>query len=197
MLLYNIPVSGNCYKVRLLVAQLGIELEVHDMAPAELSNRRAAIGKLTPVERLPVLVLDDGRPLIESGAIVDYLAEGTSLMPEDRFDRAQVLAWQFFEQHEIGPNVGLPRLWKLFGAEVSPERREGQMAAGHKSLAALERGLAGKDWLVGGAYSVADICAYSYTHLAPEGDFDLEPYPWIRAWLERVAAQPGYVKMLG
>lgn len=196
MRLYNIAASGNCYKVRLLAAQLGLQLDIHDMAPAELSNRQAAIGKLTPVERLPVLVLDNGRALIESAAIVDYLAEGTHLMPSDRFDRAQALAWQFFEQHEVGPNVDLPRLWKRFGIEVSAEQREGRMAAGRKTLAALERGLAGKEWLVADAYSVADICVYAYTHLAPESGYDLEPFPWIRAWLDRVAAQPGHVTML-
>jgi glutathione S-transferase len=195
MLLYNSAVSGNCYKVRLLAAQLGIELELHELDVVDRSDRPSVIGHLSPVLRVPVLVLEDSRPLFESNAIVDYLAEGTAYMPTDPYERAQALAWQFFEQYEIEPNLAVARFWRLFDLEPSAEQHAGKIANGNKGLAALERGLAGREWLVGGNYSVADISLYAYTHVAEEGGFDLEPYPWIGAWIERVAAQPGHIRI--
>jgi glutathione S-transferase len=225
--LYNSMVSGNCYKVRLMLshlgiratpheptpeemaarnasiigktgpleAPLGIELELHELDVVDRSNRPTVIGHLSPVMRVPVLVLEDSRPLIESNAIVDYLAERTRYLPADPYERAQALAWQFFEQYEIEPNLAVARFWKLYDLEPSPDHYAGKLAAGKKGLEALERGLAGKEWLVGGAYSVADISVYGYTHVAAQGGFDLEPYPWIQAWIERVAAQPGHIKI--
>ena len=175
MLLYNSAVSGNCYKVRLLAAHLGIPLELQELDVVDRTNRPQVIGNLSPVLRVPVLVLDDGRPLFESNAIIDYLAEGTPYMPTDAYERQQVLAWQFFEQYEIEPNLAVARFFKLFNLE------------------ALERGLDGKEFLVGERYSVADISVYGYTHVASDGEFDLEPYPRIRAWLDRVASQPGHI----
>jgi glutathione S-transferase len=193
MQLYNSAVSGNCYKVRLLAAQLGLPLELHEMDVVDRSNRPAAIGNLSPILRVPVLVLDDGRPMFESNAIIDYLAEGTDYMPQDPYERQQALAWQFFEQYEIEPNLAVARFFKLFDLEppegLSRQKQEG----GRKGLEALERGLRGKEFLVGDRYSVADISVYAYTHVAAEGGFDLEPYPWINAWIERVAAQPGHI----
>jgi glutathione S-transferase len=193
--LYNSMVSGNCYKVRLICAHLGLPLELHELDVVDRTNRPGVIGQLSPVLRVPVLVLDDGRPLIESNAIIDYLADGTQYMPEDRYERSQALAWQFFEQYEIEPNLAVARFFKLFDLEppagLSHQKQEG----GRKGLEALERGLTGREWLVGESYSVADISVYAYTHVAPEGGFDLEPYPWTRAWIERVAAQPGHIKI--
>ena len=193
MLLYNNAVSGNCYKVRLLAAQLGIPLELHELDVVDRSNRPSVIGHLNPALRVPTLVLDDGRPLAESNAIIDYLAEGTEYLPADRYERAQVLGWQFFEQYEIEPNLAVARFLKLFGVEVPEAFWRQRFDAGRKGLEALERGLTGRTWLVGERYSVADISLYGYTHVAHEGDFDLEPYPQIRGWLERVAAQPGHI----
>jgi glutathione S-transferase len=193
MLLYNSAVSGNCYKVRLLAAHLGLKLELHELDVVDRSNRPEVIGQLSPVLRVPVLVLDDGRPLIESNAIIDYLAEGTPYLPTDAYARSQALAWQFFEQYEIEPNLAVARFWALFGVEVSPEQHAGKLAAGHRGLAALERGLGGRDWLVGDSYTVADIGLYAYTHVADEGGFELEPYPSVRGWLARVARQPGHI----
>src|ERR1700729_4109582 len=118
MLLYNSRVSGNCYKVRLLAAQLGIPLELHELDVADRSDRLGGIGHLNPALRVPTLVLDDGRPLAESNAIIDYLAEGTRYLPADRYERAQVLAWQFFEQYEIEPNLAVTRFLRLFGVEA-------------------------------------------------------------------------------
>jgi glutathione S-transferase len=195
MQLYNSAVSGNCYKVRLLAAHLGLELDLHELDVVDRSNRPAVIGHLSPVLRVPVLVLDDGRPLIESNAIIDYLAEGTPYMPTDPYARAQALAWQFFEQYEIEPNLAVARFWNLFDVDASPDQRAAKQVGGRRGLEALERGLTGKEWLAGGAYSVADISLYGYTHVAHQGGFDLEHYPWIMAWLERVAAQPGHIKI--
>jgi glutathione S-transferase len=193
MLLYDSAVSGNCYKVRLICAHLGIPLERHGLDVVDRSNRPEVIGHLNPALRVPVLVLDDGRALVESNAILDYLAEGSEYLPTDPYQRAQALGWQFFEQYEIEPNIAVARFWALFGIEVSDEQRRGKQAGGGKALEALERGLSGRDWLVGDGYSVADISLYAYTHVAPEGGFDLEPYPAIRGWLERVASQPGHI----
>jgi glutathione S-transferase len=142
---------------------------------------------------VPTLVLDDGRPLAESNAIIDYLAEGTRYLPADRYDRAQLLAWQFFEQYEIEPNLAVTRFLRLFGVEAPEAFWRQRFDAGRKGLEALERGLTDRKWLVGEHYSVADISLYAYTHVAHEGDFDLEPYPQIRAWLQRVAAEPGHI----
>jgi glutathione S-transferase len=138
-------------------------------------------------------VLDDGRPLFESNAIIDYLAEGTPYMPADPYERQQVLAWQFFEQYEIEPNLAVARFFKLFNLEAPDELWRQKHAGGRKGLEALERGLDGKEFLVGESYSVADISIYGYTHVAAEGEFDLGPYPGIRAWLDRVASQPGHI----
>ena len=193
MLLYNNPASGNCYKVRLLAAQLGLDLELHDLDVVDRSNRPAVIGQLTPVLRVPVLVLDDGRALFESNAIIDYLAEGTPYLPQDRYERQQVLAWQFFEQYEIEPNLAVARFWRLFGIQQPDSAWQQKREAGRRGLDALERGLEGRDFLVADRYSVADISLYGYTHVAAEGGFDLAPYPAIRAWLARVAAQPGHI----
>jgi glutathione S-transferase len=195
MQLFNSAVSGNCYKVRLLAAQLGLPLELHEMDVVDRSNRPAVIGKLSPILRVPVLVLDDGRPMFESNAIIDYLAEGTPFMPEDRYERQQLLAWQFFEQYEIEPNLAVARFFKLFDLEPPEGLWRQKHEAGRKGLEALERGLRGREFLVADRYTVADISLYAYTHVAAEGGFDLGPYPWIQAWIDRVATQPGHIRI--
>ena len=195
MLLYNSAVSGNCYKVRLLAAQLGIELELRELDVVDRTNRPAVIGELSPVLRVPVLVLDDGRSMFESNAIIDYLAEGTPYLPEARYERQQALAWQFFEQYEIEPNLAVARFFRIFKLEPPEGLWRQKHEAGRKGLEALERGLTGRQFLVGDRYSVADISLYGYTHVAAEGDFDLSPYPGIEAWLERVASQPGHIRI--
>lgn len=197
MILYNSRVSGNCYKVRLLCAHLGVPLELRELDVVDRSNRAEMIGRLNPALRVPTLVLDDGRALPESNAILNYLAEGTEYLPADPYERAQALAWQFFEQYEIEPNLAVARFWALFGIGVSEEQLELKRQGGQRALAALERGLSDRAWLVGGRYSIADISLYGYTHVASEGGFDLEPYPSIRAWLTRVASQPGHIRIDG
>jgi glutathione S-transferase len=195
VLLYNSAVSGNCYKVRLLLAHLGIEVETIDVSVSDRSGRKELLGELNPALRVPTLVLDDGRPLAESNAILWYFADGTPYLSDDPYERAQVLQWMFFEQYSHEPYIAVVRFWLRYSGtpEKFADRIPERMKAGYAALDALERGLAGRDFLVGGDYSVADISLYAYTHVAHEGGFDLEPYPMIRAWLERVSAQPGHV----
>jgi glutathione S-transferase len=195
MLLYNSAVSGNCYKVRLLLAHLGLEYETVDVSVVDRSNRPELLGALNPALRVPTLVLDDGRPLAESNAILWYFGDGTPFVPDDRYERAQVLQWLFFEQYSHEPYIAVVRFWltysgtrEKFEARV-PDRQKG----GYAALDAMEGHLRERPFLVGGRYSIADISLYAYTHVAHEGEFELESYPAIRSWLERVAAQPGHV----
>jgi glutathione S-transferase len=195
VLLYNSPVSGNCYKVRLLLAHLGLEYETVEVSVVERSNRPELLGGLNPALRVPTLVLDDGRPLAESNAILWYFGDGTQYVPSDPYERAQVLQWMFFEQYSHEPYIAVVRFWLAYSG--TPEKFEDQVPArrkgGYAALDAMERHLGGRSFLVDGRYTIADISLYAYTHVAHEGGFELEPYPAIRAWLERVAAQPGHV----
>jgi glutathione S-transferase len=196
VLLYDSPVSGNCYKVRLLLAHLGLGYERRTVDVVDRSDRPELLGSLNPSLRVPTIVLDDGRPLGESGAILWYFAEGTRFLPEDRYERAQVLQWMFFEQYDHEPAIAVVRFWVCFSGrpEAFADRLEERRAAGHRALAAMERHLdGGSEFFVGPAPTLADIVLYAYTHVAPEGGFDLAPYPAMRAWLERVAALPGHV----
>ena len=195
MLLYNSAVSGNCYKVRLLAAHLGIPLELHELSVVDRSDRAEVLGALNPARRVPTLVLDDGRPLPESNAILWYLGDGTAYAPEDRYERAQVLQWQFFEQYQVEPSIAVVRFLICFSGEADKhaDRIREQTANAYVALDAMERHLADRTFLVGERYTIADISLYAYTHVANEGGFDLAPYPAIRGWLERVAGQPGHV----
>ncbi len=139
VLLYDSSVSGNCYKVRLLLAHLGLPYERHEVDVVHRRGRKELLGQLDPALRVPTLVLEDGRPLAESGAILHYLAEGTPYLPEDRFERAQVLPWMFFEQYNHEPNVAVVRYWVSFAASRPPEEEiEARRALGHLALAAME-----------------------------------------------------------
>ena len=195
MLLYNSPVSGNCYKVRLLLAHLGLAYETIDVSVVDRSNRPELLGDKNPALRVPTVVLDDGRPLAESNAILWYFGDGTAFLSDDPYERAQTLQWMFFEQYSHEPYIAVVRFWLAYSGE--PERFADQVPArtkgGYAALDAMERHLEGRDFLVGGRYSIADIALYAYTHVAHEGDFDLTPYPAIRSWLDRVSGQPGHV----
>jgi glutathione S-transferase len=195
MLLYNSAVSGNCYKVRLLAAHLGLPLGLRELSVVDRSNRAEVLGDLNPARRVPTLVLDDGRPLAESNAILWYLGDGTAYVPGDLYERAQVLQWQFFEQYQHEPSIAVVRFLVAFSGEAEKhgERIREQTASGYVALDAMERHLAGHTYLVAERYTIADISLYAYTHVAHEGGFDLSPYPAIRAWLDRVAARPGHV----
>jgi glutathione S-transferase len=193
VLLYNAAISGNCYKVRLLLAQLGIDHERREVDVFDRSQRPQLLGGLSPALRVPVLVLDDGRPLAESNAILHYLAQDSDYLPEDRYAHAEVLQWMFFEQYEHEPAIAIARFWALAGLHRPEEELQSKRRAGNRALAALDRHLAEQEFLVAGRYTIADIALYAYTHVAPEGGFELEPYDAVRAWLARVAAQPGHI----
>jgi glutathione S-transferase len=145
---------------------------------------------------VPTLVLNDGRPLAESHAIIWYFAEGTPLLPLERFERAKVMQWLCFEQYDLEPTVAVVRFWVRYAAEPPPEAEiETRRAAGQRALAALDRALADREFLVGDHYTIADIALYGYTHVAHEGGFEMGGYAAIAAWQQRVAAQPGHVLM--
>ena len=194
MILYNSAISGNCYKVRLLLAQLGLTAELRELDVVDRSNRPAVLGSLNPALRVPTLILDDGRAIAESNAILWWLGDGTEFVPADRFERAQVLQWQFFEQYDHEPNIAVARFWLLKRPDdVDPEKLAGWQAAGHRVIGAMEQHLEGREFLVGNGYTLADISLYAYTHVAPEGGISLDAYPAVRAWIARVAAQPGHI----
>jgi glutathione S-transferase len=196
MLLYDNATSGNCYKVRLLLAQLGIPFERKELSVTDRSSRPQILSGLNPSLRVPTIVLDDGRALGESNAILWYFGEGTRFVPEDRFERASVLQWQFFEQYDHEPNIAVARFWLHYqGGQVDPAQLAARQKGGYKALDAMELHLSGREFLVGTGYSLADISLYAYTHVADEGGFDLGRYPAIRAWLARVASQPGHIRI--
>jgi glutathione S-transferase len=200
--LHDNATSGNAYKIRLLLAQLGlpfqrIEYDIDHGAtrtPQFLETKNAN-------GRIPVLELDDGRCLPESNAILWYLAEGTRFVPsasseEGRWRRAQVLQWMFFEQYSHEPNIATVRYWITHKLEMTPERlaaEPGKRKSGVAALQVMEQHLRAHRFFAGDDYTIADVALYAYTHVAGEAGFDLSPFPAIRAWIERVAAQPGHV----
>ncbi len=195
MLLYDSPVSGNCYKVRLLLAHLGLSYERQTVDVLDRSNRPELLGKLNPALRVPTLVLDDGRSLGESGAILWYFGEHSRFVPDDRYLRARVLQWMFFEQYDHEPAIAVARFWLAYSGrpEAFADRRAERTAAGYRALDAMDKHLGGRAWFVGDSISLADIALYAYTHVAHEGGFDLGRYDAIRTWLDRVAVQPGHI----
>jgi glutathione S-transferase len=198
MLLYDSPISGNCYKARLLFAHLGLEYERRDVDVVDRTDTREFLAELNPARGVPTLVLDDGRPLGESHAILWYFGEGTRFVPDDRFERAKVVQWLAFEQSELEPSVGVARFLIAYSGwprERYEPRLKEYWARGRKALVALDAALAGRDWLVGTAPTLADLSLYAYTHVAGEAEVDLEPYREIGRWLAGVAALPGHVPM--
>jgi glutathione S-transferase len=193
MLLYNAPVSGNCYKVRLLLAHLEIDYERREVDVFDRSDRPVLLAELNPALRVPTLVLDDGRALAESGAILYYFADGTGYLPADRYERAQVLQWMFFEQYNHEPFIAVARFWAMAGLHRSDEELAAKREGGEAALAALDQHLTGRAFLVAERYTIADIALFAYTHVAPEGGFELERYEAVQAWLARVAAQERHI----
>jgi glutathione S-transferase len=193
MLLYNSQVSGNCYKVRLLLAHLGIAYERREVDVIDRSRRAELLEDVNPALRIPVLILDDGRSLAESNAILWWLGEGTQYVPADRFERAKLLQWMFFEQYSHEPNIAVVRFWAEAGIDPPAAELAAKRAGGEAALAAMERHLTDRRFFVADSYSLADIALYAYTHVAHQGGFSLERYPAIGAWIERVAARPGHI----
>jgi glutathione S-transferase len=193
VLLYDNPMSGNCFKVRLLFSLLGIECERRELDVVDRSDRQEVLGELNPGLRVPTLVLDDGRPLAESDAILVYFADGTEYLPEDRYARAQALQWMFFEQYSHEPNIAVLRFWAEAGIEGDPREVAAKLEGGYRALEAMERHLSGREFFVGEAPTVADLALYAYTHVAREGGFEMGRFESIAGWLERIRALPGYV----
>src|SRR5690348_1564654 len=189
--------SANCLKVRVLLRQLGIEHERVGIDIFAGESRTDDYLAVNPAARTPALVLPDGTPLAESGAILLYLAKGSGFLPADRGDRGRVHQWMFFEQNLLEPTVGTARFWRLTGrAEQRPEVFEQRVEAGQAALEVLDRGLTGREFLVADRYSVADIALYGYTHVAGEAGLDLGEYPAIGPWLARVETTDGFVNDL-
>ena len=192
--LYDFWESGNCYKVRLLLAQLGIEFERIHLDILKGETRTETFLAKNPNGRVPLLEWPDGRTLAESNAILWHLATGTPLLPKDEWHRAKVLEWLNFEQYSHEPYIAVLRFWHFSGqldahADETPAKAE----RGNAALGVMENHLFENRYFVGDRYSIADIALYAYTHVADEGGFELARYPSIRAWLERVASQPDHV----
>jgi glutathione S-transferase len=190
--------SGNCYKVRLVAAHLGLPLERRDYDTLKGETRTPEfLAQVNANGRIPVLQIGD-RFLPESSAACFYLADGSRLIPEDRFDRADMLRWMFFEQYNHEPNIATLRFWMAFvGEDRLSEAQKAlipaKIAAGNAALAVMDEHLRAQDFFVGGRFTLADIALYAYTHVMEAGGFDRRPYPAVERWLDRVAALPGHV----
>ena len=198
--LHEYAASGNCYKIRLTAALLGLTLErrEYDIMKGETRTPEFLAG-ISANGRIPVLQAGN-RFIPESNAACFYLAEGTLLVPADRFDRADMLRWMFWEQYNHEPNVATLRFWYGWIGEsnfsdIQRSNLPGKRAAGEAALQLMDEHLAGRDWLVGGGLTLADIALYAYTHVAEDGGYRLADYPEVCAWLRRVEAAPGYVPM--
>jgi glutathione S-transferase len=200
LILHEDPRSGNCYKIALTAALLGLPLQrkAYDIMHGE-TRTPEFLATVNANGRIPVLQIGD-RFLPESNAACWYLAEGSKLIPGDRFDRADMLRWMFFEQYNHEPNVATLRFWLQFVGEanLSPAQ-QGQImakrAGGEAALELMDQHLARQPWMVGGSVSLADIALFAYTHVCEGGGFRLHDYPAICAWIDRMAALPGFVKM--
>jgi glutathione S-transferase len=193
--LYQFHPSGNCYKVRLLLHQLGIPFETVETDIQAGDTRTPEFKAKNPIARVPTLELEPGAFLAESNAILWYFAEGTPFIPTDKLERARMLQWMFFEQYSHEPYVAVARAWiAFFGVPPGKERElEERIQKGYAALDVMEGELKKRPFFAGDRYSLADIALYAYTHVAGEGGFELERYPAIGAWLERVATEPGHV----
>jgi glutathione S-transferase len=195
--LYGDSISGNCYKLQLACAQLDIDYTWHEIDILAGESRTEKFLGMNPNGRVPLMALPDGRYLSESNAILCYLADDSALDGDDRFERANVLRWMFFEQYSHEPYIATSRF--IIQYLGRPEEREGDLESrkggGYMALDVMEQELTDNDFVANDKYSIADIALYAYTHVADEGGFDLTNYPQIRAWLERVESQDGFVAM--
>lgn len=195
--LYDSRLSGNSWKIRILLSQLGLSYERVTLDIAQGDTRQPAFQRISRFARVPVLELDDGRRLVESAAILTYLAEGTRYMPADAFQRAEVLGWMFFEQADLQKPLALARVHHLHGqADARAEEIARLHRDGYAALEHLERWLADRAWLVGKSYTLADLAVSVYVSLAHEGGYDMARFLAILRWTKDVASQPGWVPLL-
>ena len=191
--------SGNCFKIRHLCSELGIDYDWQEVDILAGETRTPQFLAMNPNGRIPIVDLGNARYLAESNAILAYLADGTSLAGRDRLERAYVLQWMFFEQYSHEPNIATARFIIRYLGNP-PDRRAAlaeKRVAGERALGVMEQRLAASDFMAGDRFTLADIALFAYTHVADEGGFDLAPYPAIRAWIDRVAARPRFVPMDG
>ena len=196
--LYQMQTSGNCYKLRLAMAHLGIPFQVREVDILQGESRTDAFLQMNPNGKVPLLLTPEGEYLPESNAGLFYLAEGTKLFPEDRLVRARILQWLFFEQYSHEPYIAVARFWSVYvpgGREEKADMFPLWWEKGHQALAVMEQHLARQDWFAGRDFSIADISLYAYTHMAGDGGFELADYPHIRDWLTRVAALEKHVAL--
>jgi glutathione S-transferase len=194
-ILYDYLFSGNCYKVRLLLSQLGVEFETRPIDIIAGDNKQRSYLHKNPLGQVPTLELPDGTCLHESSAILMHLAEGTRFLPPPGLARTRVLEWLCFEQSNVAPVIGRARFRRTFPDAVAtrPEEFEAWHRHGNRALAIVEDRLHDYTNLVGDHYSIADIALFAYTHCAEQGGFSLEPYAAIRSWIERIEEMPGYL----
>ena len=197
--LYGMSGSGNCWKPAVLMRQLKLPFEWIEIDILKGESRTPEFLARNPNGKVPLLALDDGRTLAESNAMLCYLADGSPYFPADRWQRAKILEWLFFEQYSHEPYIATVRFWVHFlhKQDEWQDKIAEAMKKGYAALGVMERQLQQTAFLAGADYSIADIALYAYTHVAHQGGFDLAAYPGIRAWLTRVAAQPGFEKMPG
>jgi glutathione S-transferase len=196
--LYSMQRSGNSYKVRLALAQLGLAYRLEEVDILRGESHTPEFLAMNPSGQVPLLQVAPGRYLAESNAILWYVAGGTPLAPEDRIDRAEALQWMFFEQHSLEPNLGAAYFWLCLvkgGRELQQHAFEDWMEEGHRALRVMENHLKRNRYFAAGRYTIADIALYAYTHLAHLCDYDVGAFPAVRAWLRRVESQPGHVTM--
>lgn len=195
--LYGDCISGNCYKPALIMRLAGIEFEWVQTDVLKRETQNEAFLAINPNGKVPALVLPDGRALSESNAMLIYLAENTPWLPADAFERAQVFQWLFFEQYSHEPYIAVARFLVHIAkiADQHEKRMKHLKAGGNKALTLMNHHLEQNSFFVGNRFSIADIGLYAYTHTAEDGDFDLQPYSHVRAWLERVTQQPGFLSM--
>jgi glutathione S-transferase len=194
--LYQQHDSGNCYKVRLILAHLGLPFRTVAVSSFVGSTRQPEFLARNPIGKVPTIEFEDGRFLAESNAILLYFGDETDLVPADRYDRAKVHEWLFFEQYNHEPAIAVRRALSVYAerrGEATAERMAQLLAAGNRALAVMEHRLAAAHWLVGKTFSVADIALYAYTHQAADGGYDLSRFPGIERWLQQVAALPGHI----
>ena len=195
--LYDFLPSGNGYKIRLLLTQMGMPFERVEVNITQGESRTPEFLSKNPNGRIPVLEVEPGKYLAESNAIMVYLSEGTEFLPYDRFLRAQVLQWLFFEQYSHEPYIATSRFWiSILGkAQEYHEAIEQKREPGYAALRTMEKYLSNHTFLVGERYTIADISLFAYTHVADEGGFDLTQFPAIQAWIERVKAESRYISI--
>ncbi len=197
MLVYGDSRSGNCYKIQLLLSILGKQVDWEEVDILKGATQTPAFLQKNPNGKIPLLEMEDGRTMSESNAILNFLAEGSALIPRSSFDLAKMLQWQFFEQYSHEPYIAVARFINLY-LGLPEERKaeyEAKQAGGHKALAVMEEQLSRTPFLTGSQLSLADISLYAYTHVAHEGGFDLTAYPAVNNWLKLVEEHKGYTPM--